>query len=372
MRNIYTKANRQYKKIYQTVTSICEENGKKLVIKKAAVPEAKGHIENMYKNSKVTFPNMTMCPCTLKDGELIFDFIEGEMLSKRLMDAVNNNDKTAFYKTIDLLFDIMKVDESEFCEFDNSDSFKAVFGDAPELMGKRALKYCVFDCTANNIILKDKAYFIDYEWGFDFPVLYDLWKLHAIYSMYYIDPKIEEFEPFKNVFEHMGSDCDMQTLIDLRANFCDHISGGYYTGGYLKRAIKLGDVVNDNEFVYEREITGLKNYISILENAREQSDEYVKALEDSAKQMEAYVKELENASLKKDEYVKELENASRQKDEYIASLERNIKYNEDKIAELGKEVEELIEKNNQLHRELFYIQNSLSWKITKPLRSFKR
>lgn len=160
-------------------TDIVAQDGEFFVCKKALMPSAEGHIENIealglalseqYQNSKFTFNK-----CQRTDEGIELEFVKGETLAE-VADKLIYAGKSEEAK--DLIFDVIgeiyKVNEKQ--EFKLSKEFVEVFGkvDFQKTISDEKIdcaKVSDIDMLMNNIMQGNKWTVIDYEWSFNFPV----------------------------------------------------------------------------------------------------------------------------------------------------------------------------------------------------------
>ncbi|MPL95145.1 hypothetical protein SDC9_41311 [bioreactor metagenome] len=114
------------------------------------------------------------------------------------------------------------------------------------------------------------------------------------------------------------------------------------------------------------------NYIKHLEENQLSKDNYIKNLEEANEKKEEYIRHLENDHVNKDNYIQHIEAASKNKEEYIKSLEEDIERKMKILIETENcyidKIKEQEEKLNNLRKNIFEMEQSLSWKITKILR----
>lgn len=409
MRILYAKANRQYRKEFQVVTTICEKDGVRYAIKEAALPEAEQHIRNMFENRDITYKNLKLCPCTLKEGKLWFEYIDGIVLTSKFMYAIEKKDKRYFYRLIDQYMRLLEFDKKNLCEFDNSSEFQKVFGNAIDFLGCKATKRCAFDCTTNNIIIKnDEVIFIDYEWCYNFPIPYDLLRYHCLCTLYSNNQEIEKFEPFINICKYLGLE-KLDKLFILRNNFLKYILGEPKKNiadwevkqKYLKQCISLKHAISllDIEYKikwYEDRLKETDFYIKNLENTIQKENTYIESLNNDQKLQQEYIQNLEKSLCNQNAYTDNLEKDLKKQAEYIANIEENLKLKEEYVTQLLKNIHQqneyiqslemnlkskeecvddmiknnslLKEENQILIKEMSYIENSFYWKIINHIK----
>lgn len=184
MKKIYAKMVRERRSPFQIETSIVEEAGKRYVIKKPLVPEAKEHVEQMEKTFKESAYAELLCPCFVRDGAVFFTFVKGKSLAEKMLEALDAKNKVLMCMLVEEYEQIIqkqyKEKERELVGQDAK--YKEVFGEIADLeeFGYRNL---IFDLTFDNIVYAEKTpYIIDYEWIFSFPISINFIKFRAVYA----------------------------------------------------------------------------------------------------------------------------------------------------------------------------------------------
>lgn len=184
----FAKCSVERKDEYKIITRIFEENGKKIVEKRAVNKKANAHVNRMAELAKTNpylTENVCLVPCeAMADGVVRFPYIEGQRLDKVIDEAVKQGRLEDAWNEIRRLKEIiMNVSGKEV--FHVNEEFRTVFGQIPQqeedtkeepvdplavLEGCEAVKNINMDMVAANIILSDKIYILDYEWNFDFAI----------------------------------------------------------------------------------------------------------------------------------------------------------------------------------------------------------
>ena len=196
---IYSKCATERKKEYRIITSIVENNGDKLVYKKAMSAAAVSHVEHMYDvytNNlfKNEFVKLTSCDKVSK-GVIAFEYVNGESLASTLERMAEKRDWNG---VLDWVAKHKKIIYSgiECTEFQSSEEFRAFFGDIKGLEHLPAAKNLNIDLIPENIILNnDEYYVIDYEWVMPFfvPVKYIMFRALFFTSVFgKVPEKIKE------------------------------------------------------------------------------------------------------------------------------------------------------------------------------------
>ena len=415
MRNVFFKFNSHYRKEYQLTTRILDDGGKKYVVKEGP-PESEAHLLNMCKGPALVAPffkNIVFCHVERIGHALRFPYVEGISLSEKMIDSMEKADQGSFYDLLDYHTSLLACSEDNICNFRFTDGFKKIFGSDFPIEGVKAYKVCAFDCTGNNIILREAQLptFIDYEWCFDFPVPVDLVSYHCIQSLYSNFPEFEEFVPFKNVIEHMNLQMETSVLQKIRENFIRHImvendrqnSMTDIESKYQKKAIPIGKMAKLYLEVQsvQNQFTNSKTYISQKEQECLHAQNYIKKLEQeiskkniSDQKSKTYIRELEQSIKGKDRqhseldaYSKKLENDIEKKNGYISALETKLQEMQncqaetaakfdsekkglmDQMAEITRAEKETLRKQlDEKMEQISKFENSFVGKVYKKIR----
>jgi glycosyltransferase involved in cell wall biosynthesis len=122
--------------------------------------------------------------------------------------------------------------------------------------------------------------------------------------------------------------------------------------------------------------TGRDKYIDELtkaiagrDKAIAERDEYIANLTKAAAGHEEYINELTKAVAGRDEYIDDLTKAVAGRDEYIDDLTKAVAGRDEQIAHLIQAVAERDEKISNYAQFIQIIENSFSWRITRPFRN---
>ncbi len=209
MRILYVKSNVLRKREFAINTSIIEEDGKKVVIKKAVHSEGAEHLKQICANQellKKTFPHVEINKAWLLQDVLYAEFIEGVSLTSFYSKAVKDRDKDAFLALFDWHLNLFS-DESNICLFEQTEEFVKVFGDIGAIYtGEPALKVMNFDVLSDNILFRNgdigKPAFIDFEWVFDFPVPISFLHFFIANALYRYINELEKIVEPKELIAH--------------------------------------------------------------------------------------------------------------------------------------------------------------------------
>lgn len=170
---IYSKCATERKKEFRIITSIVENDDKRLVYKRPLDKQSEEHVKHMYEvYSKDKFKNsiVKLVPCKKDDDAVVFEFIEGDTLSTKFEEAVQKEDWEKLLQLVAKIQEIIySADEKK--TFQSSEEFEKYFGSEKELDKYEAAKYMNIDLLPENIIVKDREFYvIDYEWIFSFAI----------------------------------------------------------------------------------------------------------------------------------------------------------------------------------------------------------
>ena len=268
---IYAKFNTLRDKKYRVDTRICEENGKRYVVKSPACTEAIGHIDRIEKNKALAercFKTIKTIPLARKGNDIYFDYLTGTAFDA---DSVDYSSASLEEIRDDIIahLDILMKDISDECrcDFEMTDEFREIFGDISfdetcqgEGVGERdktkipGLKNINLDMIFGNFInTPDGLICIDYEWFADFPIPEGFIKhriARCIFESYSnISTKIKTRQEF-SVF--IGTD---ERYVDLFDKMEDHFQkkitgdavGVDELNNYRKPYLLLSDVIADKE-----------------------------------------------------------------------------------------------------------------------------
>lgn len=200
MKILFSKSASDRKKDYQIKTLICEEDGKKFVLKLSSNDDL-SHLDHMY-NSYLKLCEIygedKICKCEKVEGGLKFDYIEGKTLQELASQDLD--------KAIDLFISILDV-ESNKTPFVKSADFVKWLGDTS--YEGQGLKVSNIDLLFSNIIVKNDSFvLIDYEWCFDFNVPRDLIIYRSLSSF---------FDDHKNLKDKLSYYLDKLNIKDTYA-----------------------------------------------------------------------------------------------------------------------------------------------------------
>ena len=112
---------------------------------------------------------------------------------------------------------------------------------------------------------------------------------------------------------------------------------------------------NDNQSVLENQVLNLNAQLEEKDQIIKSTKEYLLALES------------ENKRINRD-----YNNYKRESVVKIKNLKKDNKKLKNNNNKINKKLKKIQEKNKELNKEISIIKSTFSWKITKPLRWFKR
>jgi O-antigen biosynthesis protein len=177
MKVLYTRYNRHRLPEFQTETCIIEDNGIKKVTKKAVTPKAVGHIKSIADSFTAVKQNIISDEIRIPksvshtDKAIIFDYIEGDSFDYLLFNAFLNKDKDFFLQTLDKYVNLLNTGFQYTKTPIQNPHLKDIFGVSPESFSInsdcRYTRLSMVDLVFENLIIKDNHYyFIDNEWVF--------------------------------------------------------------------------------------------------------------------------------------------------------------------------------------------------------------
>lgn len=183
---LYAKFNKTRNPKFQISTEIVMIDGKKYVEKSALTEEATFHIsenQHRYELNKKLYNNIVPLEGIYDNGIIRFPFVTGESMTK-LLDIGKDSVEKLCKMVSRYLDEVLSYRDEVLCEFVCTEDFKRIFGEPEDFFGK-AVKGADIDVIFDNLINEGgQWYSIDYEWTFDFPVPVDFIK-YRILSWYY-------------------------------------------------------------------------------------------------------------------------------------------------------------------------------------------
>ena len=227
MRKLFIKCSDERSKRFSIITTIARTNEGKRVFKEACYEEGREHLKRVASYAEIlekAYAPAKACPVEYDGEKLIFAFLEGESLEKKLREAVKSGEEDRVKDLFITQKSILTSCPDNETEFVPSDEFEKVFGDAEPYVGLPGFKVSNFDGIAGNIIFEgDDVYFIDYEWVMTFIMPRDLVLYHCLRDAYYHIAGLEELLPLKNALKLLGIRTDMHVMQRSYEHFFEYV-----------------------------------------------------------------------------------------------------------------------------------------------------
>ena len=233
------------KKEYQTKTSINKEDNEKFVLKEYLNKQNRDYniFEKMIESFLILnkeYTNVNYVSPELNGDKCIFEFIEGEAQDTILSKYVHDTEKLVL-EIKNAVDKIYKYNEEFTGEFKVTLEYEKIFGEDYPKTKEKALKVTNLDMTFENIIIKDsKAYCIDYEWIFDFPipiefVIYRMISIfYSKFNMYFS----EKLNKTKLLIEVGVKEINIDVYNKMERKFSEFAFGKNNSMRYLRNYIK--------------------------------------------------------------------------------------------------------------------------------------
>lgn len=348
-KTIFVKYNRTRKEHFQIRTGILEEDGRRLVEKRALTEAGCLHIKSFRdkyralqgQNARI----QVLAPYLTEDGNAVrFQYLEGmtlaESLGKEIRGEVSQGEgvsggrrapREAIQAAMEMVFDIP---EEYTRPFVITPEFTEVFGEIPELQDI-SYKVSNIDGLFENLMVSEgKLYCLDYEWVFDFPVPAQFVQYRNLAYFYYKYESIMDYKNLEEFLEEFGiTGRKAEIYASMEASFQSWVHGDG-NQGYLPS--------------YRQKIT-------TLEELKDTEAQLMKA-RDRIDQLQAEVEE-KNQHIRKEQELLRLTN------NHVTNLEVMIKDMKHEINELGKLATYL----NNHEALIFKLRRSLGNQVNKVI-----
>lgn len=383
MKKIFVKTNLYYNEKFRLTTIILKDDDQRYVEKRAETKLAIPHLQNMFEGReklKDCYPNVKFCSCEFVDKDCLrFPFIEGESLTKKLVDSVASNEEEQFFKLLELYLQQIRSVKNNQCQFALSAAFVEVFGEEKVLTGLPSLRSCVFDFTTNNIIcnLEQELVLFDYEWCFYFPIPINFLLFRGVQSLYSNFPSFQEFVPFEKLVDRYQ--LNNPAWKRMNAKFTEYIlkqkkyEHGYW--GIQKQYLKKAINVFESENLSSKQLQSLKESLSWYQNRTDQ-------LENAVSWHHEYDKQLKEAVEAKEQRIDEMEAAIAWHSEHDAQLEAAIAWHKEHDAQLQEaiqwhkehniQMEEVLAKTQQRAEQLEICKRDLEKENLEHIQKYQR
>lgn len=173
-------------------TLIEEKNGEQIVSKRPVFPEAAAHLDKMvdFYDRYPTYLGYRIAPVR-KEGEVLyFDFVKGETLEQKILDALHAGDIGKAEEIIAEFAARLRTGAELYTDFDFPE-FEEMFGHVPKGQSFLCQKVSNVDMIFSNVIVSDQGQaLIDYEWVYDFPVPVDFIIWRALYMLFHTNEDV--------------------------------------------------------------------------------------------------------------------------------------------------------------------------------------
>ncbi len=310
----FVRINSQRKPEFQTTTIIYNDRVSKYPISNKAL----NHVKKMSEESESRFGKIKYLKCGCDKG-CSYEFLQEKSLKDLINDAIYENDENRFFNLIKDYYEALLFNSYETDSY-ASDNFISIFKRKSKEKFHCHVKSNI-DLDFSNVFIIDNEYVaVDYEWVFNFPIPIEYIFYRTIKHNIESNPLFNKFTSFTDIFRYLNLNMDNIGLFDVwDKNLFKFIHGNI--------------PVNDHKVIPKENLDYVENI-----------DEYVDLVLDS-KDINCHNFDL---------------------------LKRDIVLNQRKIinqknAEIKKKNKQIRKKNKKLKK----MRNSLSWKITKPLRKLK-
>lgn len=252
----YVKFSDERNKRFCIKTIIGKQNDLWKVKKEAVYEEGKEHIISLKKKAELlkNYFMCDVCPIQIIEDVAEFDYIQGESMAERYINAIETNDTERFRRLLLEHKQIILGREENCVDFQSCKEYMRIFGEEGEFVGKKALRCCNYDAIASNIIyVNNNPVFIDYEWVFDFPVPIDVVLYHCILDFYLHYEKAEELLSLDEAMHVLGVECGREYLDKTYRSFYNYVIKDEQQEGYalmkaicLKRKKTLEEIEKEN------------------------------------------------------------------------------------------------------------------------------
>ena len=251
---IFAQYARERCEKYRICTFITEENGERIVVKKALNESAKKHITEMKVREEKwidALPGLCYTKGSIQSGQYRIPYIDGIALDEYLF-VWRNNPREFIHQVKRILTQYLTPDESQMIPFIKTERFVEVFGkEAPE-KGK-SLKTTNIDLIFSNLkMTEDKRVFnYDYEWVFDFEIPYEfvIWRiLEDLYNKYKI--YLRQYILLEDFLEKVGINIQNASSYEkMQRSFSKYVFGINEENKYMRRYRKKV-IISPNKYDY--------------------------------------------------------------------------------------------------------------------------
>jgi len=358
---IYCKYNLNRDPKFQTKTVIYQDGEERYIEKYALTEQADEHMaafDSNYKLIKNLYSGISFIACEKVGEGIRYPYVVGQPLEEILKERIHSWDEV-LPELKKIIEEVYLVNDEYKCQFEMTDDFKSIFG---EVDCKEDVCICPsnVDVIFDNLVLIDqKITAFDYEWVCNFPVP-EKYIVYRVLCRFY-DKHLHHIEKHFTFDEFFGAfdltDEEMQRFSQMEQQFIQYVYGN-------------GDPVCKNPN-YKKARTTLTQVKELKERNEVLEEAYPRAIEE-------YNKAIEVLHSTEKEYLNSIEQFNQLAQEKMKVDELFL----NKCSETERLNAENVHLNNQLGlmeaRAIIaenahnLVLNSISWKITKPLRLIKR
>ena len=224
---LYVKLSADRSERFRIQTVICRSAGEKKVIKSALTKQAAEHLAHMHETEsasqshRMTLDGREYEVSLLRgeaagEGSYVYPFLEGESLGKRAALAADRKDAEKLGDIFRALWDLIQSEASS--KETTGREFAAVFGSAGADTEWEMVRPANIDLILDNLFLDDeaggtsRAWIIDGEWIFDFPVpaQFILWR--AVNEFYSVHSEAQQVLPQETLLGEYGIGADSRQI----------------------------------------------------------------------------------------------------------------------------------------------------------------
>ncbi len=235
MKVIYSRYNRFRLPQFQIETQILREKNRKLVLKKALTEQARQHIMDISRGrellkAQIRDPNLKVSEIIEKNMDSVcFEFIEGISFDKKVFDEIVQKNRKGFFALIEsyhgLLTNAFATTGSltEACPFFDADAIA--------VLAEESLFHPIawLDPVLDNLLwIDDFCYLVDTEWVFPYsvPVSFEFFRgISFLYSKYQ-EYGIHQLFPFSELLQYYGfSEDKTKKYFELENVFQEYVHG---------------------------------------------------------------------------------------------------------------------------------------------------
>lgn len=357
----YVKYNRERLPQFQTETSICEQDGKLFVRKRALTGSAAVYIKSIFSNYlllKKTYKNANIVQATLNSNEVIFEYKDGKTYDLLLLDAILEDNKEKFLGYInDYVSFINNLEGSNKEDFYSDRFFRDIFGVSFEAKNVSCLRVANIDMLFDNLIIDSNNKFnvIDYEWVFEckIPISFIIFRsLYVFYARYRCHTDKIGIT-FDEVLEYVGiKKEEKDSFTRMEENFQEYVHGKdrkyVISDKYLKNVKQIEDLEQD-----------VKSMSETIKELSERGNSLDKIIKDK----ETRLNELADWGNSLDKIIKDKDNKINELTEWGNSLDEIIKDKDDKLNELSEWANSINYSLNQKEEQIQKHENSNGYKM---------